>query len=277
MVGINIIMNIKEFHRQQFKPTYLYIKQHNITGKLYFGKTTKKHVEKYTGSGIHWGRHITTHGKDKVVTLWYCLFTDIDSLVETALTMSEIMDITESDDWLNFKPESGLDGGSFKGFNGWVGKRHSEEHKQYMSEKYKGKLRLEKVKEKMALAWTSDRKLSHLVIMAQPDRQNIQKRVAANMGKANSQPITLNNISYPSKKVACDVLNISHTVLLRRLNGLSDAAPRKVRTPFTGEQKAEMRTRRSPRTNITCLHCNGLFDPGNYAKHHGDKCKFKPG
>jgi hypothetical protein len=131
-------MIITEFHRQHFKPTYLYIKQHSDTEKLYFGKTTRSDVERYTGSGIHWGRHISAHGKDKVVTLWYCLFTDIDTLLETALEMSRIMNITESADWLNFKPETGLDGGSVKGFNGWAGKKHSESHKKYLSEKYKG-------------------------------------------------------------------------------------------------------------------------------------------
>jgi len=119
---------ITQLHRDNFKPTYLYIKQHTETGKLYFGKTTKKNVERYTGSGIHWGRHISAHGKDKVVTLWYCLYTDIEILVETALVMSAIMDVTESTNWLNFKPESGLDGGSFVGFNGWAGKKHSPEH-----------------------------------------------------------------------------------------------------------------------------------------------------
>ena len=131
-------MNITQLHIDHFKPTFLYIKQHSETGKLYFGKTSRKNVEQYTGSGIHWGRHISLHGKDKVVTLWYCLYTDIYTLVNTAIAMSELMDITESDNWLNFKPESGLDGGSFKGFNGWAGKKHSEEHKQYLSNKYKG-------------------------------------------------------------------------------------------------------------------------------------------
>ena len=38
-------MIITEFKRQNFKPTYLYIKQHTVTGKLYFGKTTKDNVE----------------------------------------------------------------------------------------------------------------------------------------------------------------------------------------------------------------------------------------
>ena len=160
---------ISQLHRDNFKSTYLYIKQHTETGKLYFGKTTKKNVERYNGSGIHWGRHISAHGKDKVVTLWYCLFTDIETLVETAVAMSDIMDITDSDAWLNFKPESGLDGGSFKGFNGWAGRRHSEEHKKYISEKYKGKPRSAQIKEKMALAWTDARKATHLETMATPE------------------------------------------------------------------------------------------------------------
>ena len=36
-----------------FSPTYLYIKQHSVTGKLYFGKTSKPYpyVENYLGSG----------------------------------------------------------------------------------------------------------------------------------------------------------------------------------------------------------------------------------
>lgn len=267
--------NITQLHRDNFKPTFLYIKQHTETGKLYFGKTTRKHIERYTGSGIHWGRHISAHGRDKVVTLWYCLFTNIDSLVETALMLSEIMDITESTDWLNFKPESGLDGGSISGFNGWAGKKHSEEHKKYLSEKYKGKPRSEQVKKKLSLAWTDTRKTTHLEIMAQPDRQHTQKEVAKKMGDANAQPVTVNGITYPSKKVACIELNISHDVLIRRLAGLSDRAPRKVRAPFTEEQKAAMRANRKPVSKIACPHCSKTIDPGNYAKHHGDNCKHK--
>ncbi len=176
---------ITQLHRDNFKPTYLYIKQHTETGKLYFGKTARTNVERYNGSGIHWGRHISAHGKDKVATLWYCLFTEIDLLVDTALAMSEIMNITESGDWLNFKPESGLDGGSFEGFNGWAGKKHSDEHKQYMSKKFKGIPRSDEVKNKLGLAWTDERKALHLKIMSDPARQQTQKAVAKKMGDAN--------------------------------------------------------------------------------------------
>lgn len=47
-----IITQYRESGRT-FEPTYLYIKQHSITGKLYFGKTVKN-PEKYNGSGSPW-------------------------------------------------------------------------------------------------------------------------------------------------------------------------------------------------------------------------------
>ena len=43
-------------------PTYLYVKQHSITGMKYFGKTTRNPI-KYIGSGKYWKRHISKHGK----------------------------------------------------------------------------------------------------------------------------------------------------------------------------------------------------------------------
>jgi hypothetical protein len=56
-----------------FRHTYLYIKQHTITGKLYFGKTVRNPIT-YNGSGTHWVNHINKYGKVNVVTLWYQLY-----------------------------------------------------------------------------------------------------------------------------------------------------------------------------------------------------------
>lgn len=92
-----------------FTPTYLYIKQHTVTGKMYFGKTIKD-PEKYKGSGKHWMAHIKKHGKQHVVNLWYWLFNDQEELTRFALLFSEKMDIVRSDQWLNIIPENGLDG-----------------------------------------------------------------------------------------------------------------------------------------------------------------------
>lgn len=94
--------------------TYLYIKQHAVTNKLYFGKTNRN-PEKYLGSGLHWMRHLEKHGKENVVTLWYHLFEDQNECTEFALSFSKQMGIVESNQWLNMKPENGLDGGSVKG------------------------------------------------------------------------------------------------------------------------------------------------------------------
>jgi hypothetical protein len=114
----------------QFKPTYLYIKQHKITGLLYFGKTTRtgKLFEKYKGSGKHWSPHIKKHGVEHVETLWYCLFLEKEELVKFALMCSTQWDIVNAKDingkkiWANQKLEDGLAGGFPQGF-GNGGKR----------------------------------------------------------------------------------------------------------------------------------------------------------
>lgn len=119
-----------------FHPTYLYIKQHSITGKIYFGKTVKKDPVKYLGSGLHWASHIKTHGRKYVETLWYCLFHDQEEMSKFALMCSERWDIVKSDQWLNIKPETGIDGSI-------PGSKLSKEHKIKISSKMKGKIRSE--------------------------------------------------------------------------------------------------------------------------------------
>jgi len=269
VIEINKYMeyNITQLHRDNFKPTFLYIKQHSVTGKLYFGKTARKNVERYTGSGIHWGRHVSSHGKDKVVTLWYCLFTDIDTLVNAALEMSVIMNITDSGDWLNFKPESGLDGGSFKGFNGFTGRTQTEHQKAVVTELGKVRPATDRMRENMAVVGSLPR---------------TEKQIAASvakaqkMGKANSKPVTLDGITYPSKRAAAKKLNVSLIVLDRLLNGLPAKVARK---PLTEEQLANVKraaNNRPPQEKKTCPHCGKSVDAGNYKRYHGDNCKLRP-
>lgn len=103
----------------EFKPTYLYIKQHSITGLLYFGKTELDHnrMLKYSGSGKYWNSHLKIHDKKYVETVWYCLFYDAASITEFALMCSaqwniikEVNDISKKI-WANEKYEDGLCGG----------------------------------------------------------------------------------------------------------------------------------------------------------------------
>lgn len=124
-------MTIYQEEHHQFTPAHLYIKQHTVTGKLYFGKTINNPL-KYDGSGTHWVRHIKKHGKEHIVTLWYELFTDKDEIQRFALSFSEDMNIVESKQWLNAKMENGLDGF-------YPGHKHSAETNLKNSNSHKGK------------------------------------------------------------------------------------------------------------------------------------------
>jgi len=93
-------------------PTYLYIKQHSVTKKKYFGKTSKTDPIKYLGSGTYWLRHIKKHGKQFVETLWVSDIYHDTSIVDIALHFSSENDIVGSDEWANLQVENGLDGAS---------------------------------------------------------------------------------------------------------------------------------------------------------------------
>jgi len=89
--------------------TYLYVKQHRTTGLKYFGKTSNKDPYVYLGSGLHWRRHLKTHGADvETISVWE--FTDQKKCEEFALKFSEENNIVESLEWANLKPENGRDG-----------------------------------------------------------------------------------------------------------------------------------------------------------------------
>jgi hypothetical protein len=147
------------------KTTYLYIKQHSVTGLKYFGKTTKNDPVKYLGSGIHWKRHIKKHGIEHVITLWYQSFDNEESLVEYATKFSQQNNIVESKGWANLKGENGLDGGFDKG---WWTEEHLEKNRQKAKERWangvydREKLRLSRIgfKQPQSQKDTLSRKLS---------------------------------------------------------------------------------------------------------------------
>ena len=136
-----------------YKPTWLYIKQHNQTGLKYFGKTVQKDPYRYKGSGKKWIAHLNKHGND-VATTWCQLFTSEEEVREFALNFSTTNNIVESKEWANLKPEDGLWGGSAKGQNAGkvrsaetrskiaqkaLGRKHSDATKKLMSEQRTGK------------------------------------------------------------------------------------------------------------------------------------------
>lgn len=138
-----------------FNPTYLYIKQHTITGKLYFGKTQETDVINYPGSGKYWKRHITKHGKEYVDTVWYCLFNNIEDIIEMSLMICEMYNIGWNypfdDNWLNLIPENGIDGVP-------KGTKVSEERKLQISIANTGRIQSKESNLKRSIALKGKRK-----------------------------------------------------------------------------------------------------------------------
>lgn len=120
-----------------FRPTWLMIKQHNVTGLKYFCKTVKSDYETYKGSGDYWVKHLKEHGRD-VSTIWVRLFTDRHEIYEYAMNFSIENDIVNAVDenkkkiWANQRNETGLDGG----FNGPC----SDIHKKRIGDGNRGKM-----------------------------------------------------------------------------------------------------------------------------------------
>lgn len=95
---------------------HIYIKQHKITKKKYLGFTKRKDPFKYKGSGKYWTQHIKKHGVKEVETLELYSFHTKQEAWEFAKSLSEKLNIVESAEWANLKPE-GLDGGAIGEYN----------------------------------------------------------------------------------------------------------------------------------------------------------------
>lgn len=93
-----------------FKPTYLYVKTHKITGLKYFGKTVSDNYYEYKGSGMLWMKHLEKHGFE-IDTEIVGYFTDKDECEKFAIKFSRDNDIVKSQEWANLMIENGLCGG----------------------------------------------------------------------------------------------------------------------------------------------------------------------
>ena len=114
----------------EFKPTWLYVKAHRITGLKYFGKTIRNPHE-YDGSGVYWKAHLKKNGKF-VDTVWAHLYTDPVLLKEEAEFFSKIYEVKTSSEWANLIEENGSTGGKLYD-------QTTKEHRRFMSERTTGK------------------------------------------------------------------------------------------------------------------------------------------
>ena len=96
-----------------FRPTWLYVKIHTVTGKMYLGKTVKD-PRTYLGSGKYWRAHIKKHGTEFVQTLWCELFHDEESIRKAAQRLCNENKVVRSKWWANLVDENGVDGSAVK-------------------------------------------------------------------------------------------------------------------------------------------------------------------
>jgi hypothetical protein len=223
----------------KFEPTYLYIKRHSVTGLLYFGKSSRseKQFLKYVGSGKLWSPHIKKHGIEHVETLWYCLFFDEDDIKEFALMCSTMWDIVNSDQWVNLKPEDGLEGGGVLGLKHNVVNLRgpdSEETKAKKSAALKNRSRSEEDKQKMR--------------KPKGPMSEEGKRIRSIAGKGNQLGIP---------KTVEQKAKISASLKGRTYK------PRVSKGP------------RGPQEMLTCPHCGKVGGKGAMKQWHFDKCKTR--
>jgi len=114
--SINNYAHWEHLKMNDFKPTWLMIKQHKVTGLKYFCKTALYDPITYLGSGTYWCRHLEDHGP-YVDTIWYQLFDDKEEIMSYALSFSKENNIVDALDengrkiWANLILENGIDGG----------------------------------------------------------------------------------------------------------------------------------------------------------------------
>lgn len=238
--------------------TYLYHKRHLKTNLNYFGKTTKNPYT-YKGSGVYWSAHLRKHGKE-IETIQVWKFEDLTECSKFAIEFSIKNNIVESEDWANLCLENGLDGGdkfscmpltkkieySIKQSNTILKQWESRDRKAQAnttSKIWSG--REQSVKDKIF------QKISNTLIS-----KTKEEKLASLEKYRNTVSKRLDIVCIHCGLVGTNIANMNRYHFDRCLSN-PVALPR------------------NPRPKLTCHHCNKTTDPGNYKKHHGDRCKFK--
>lgn len=236
------------------KPTYLYIKQHSITGFKYFGKTVRDPYV-YMGSGKRWKSHIKTHGKEHVITcLVFGSYLDKITIQEDALFFSEKLDIVNSKEWANLKQEDGLNGGN------WT--FHSEEALQKIREArkkqksyWRGKERSDDTKQKIREARLGVSTITE---------QGRQKIIETLTGRPVSTE-TRNKMSIIKSGIIVDPHTAEHN------QKISNTMIGIIRS---NETKQKMSTAKKNRPKVECPHCNKVGEIANMTRWHFDNCRL---
>lgn len=246
-------------HPNIFQPTWLYIKKHNKTGLLYFGRTMEPDPVKYKGSGTYWRRHIKIHGND-VSTIWSHLYTNRDDIMEDAIAFSISHDIVNSRKWANLTLEDGING-SVKGRKT---KPCSDETKNKISIALKNSVLPRGMHGKAHSGETKKRIREAIVAKGSRSLETKEKIRLANKGKTLSEE-TRTKISNSNKGRKCP-----KTVEHRQK--LSDANKGKLLTNET-KNKISASLKGKIKPTAICPICGKTAGIANIRRWHGDNCK----
>jgi len=182
---------------------YLYVKKCSHCDKKYFGKTYAKDPYSYSGSGVHWKRHLKAHDAfHQTIQIWK--FLSQAEATHFAEKFSSYNNIVESSEWFNLIPENALDGNP-KGNVPWNKGRETSLKNMTYEEIY-GK---DKAIELKAMRSKSNKKRGS---REQNTKDKIsvtrKKRIGEGTIKIVPPPIRPQNLNKAMRKVKCDHCDI---------------------------------------------------------------------
>lgn len=196
---------------KDIRPVYLYIKKHNITGLLYFGRTINPNPQKYIGSGNYWINHLKKYGRD-VSTIFFEKFETQEDATEFALFFTEEFNIVNSKIWANLVVEDAMNRANNTGKNhteetklkislALTGNKLSEETKLKMSEAQTGRIVTQDTRDKISLIHSGK-------IVSEQGRKNMSEaHKGFKVTDITKEKLRLIRLGKPHNKIKCPHCN----------------------------------------------------------------------
>jgi hypothetical protein len=204
----------------------LLLKTHLTTNLKYLCKTVKTDYISYKGSGKAWKAHLKKYGRNVSNILLYET-NDLAEFTKVCLHQSYEMDIVNSSEFANLKPEDGLDGGDT--FTNQppekqleIRKKLSKSAKEHGVDRSKewnenvshGRLNMDQEAKE-----TRCKKIQDVYATGKHDhifkRYSVERRGGDN---PTARKVSIDGITYSSISEAMSALNISRSSISSRLN-----------------------------------------------------------
>lgn len=177
------------------------IKTHNITGLKYLCYTQKQDHIAYTGSGVLWKQHVKEHGSD--IKTEVIFESEIyEDFVKAAKEYSEKYNVVEDTSWANLKIEEG-DGGDTVSNKHWITNGTQDKYDLKTNAIPEG---WKKGRSNCVFRDSSKQREFNKLANRSTDKQ---KEASRKVGERNIKPLTLNGVTFASRKEAMQKLNVT--------------------------------------------------------------------